>query len=555
MKTWLITILMLISSMVYADEVKIEINPPKPVAGEMFQAMFRIFTESEEEPTINFSPSGLEVVGKSNQGVSTRTVYANGTLTVSREILVVYELVASKPGSAYMRDINVTVGSKTLRHPSVSLTVLKEPEQAADVFVMADVSKNEIFLGEGITVRYYLYARTPVNNLDIKKYPKLNNFLKRFLQEPDRAERVSVRGEVYLRTQIYAAKLFPEKLGSLKIDTLTLNATYAASGSNDPFGAFGLSRAYKNRTFNSEVINIEVKPLPEPVPAHFTGLVGEHDFSLTLNQQKLIVNEPLELKLTISGPGALEKLEAPTLVKHEHLEEFESTGDLKINDADTATKVFEYTFLAKQNMNLPASNIILSYLDPNSGKYISKELSLPEITVAGGSTSAPKQTPEPETKSPDRPSDLPKKMTELSGPILTDSSKWGEIIPILNVSLLGLALAFCAFWFVRSKPELMNLSKHQIPGDFKKGQYSFGELARWMSPLILKTGKSPLLIIRDSELDEAAKVYFTELFESLDKKEYANRKTDVQIKYNAANFKKLAAYIEKIKNENYSESA
>lgn len=556
MKTWLIFLLLLLSSLALADEVKIEINPTKPVAGEVFQAMFRVFTESDEEPAITFSPAGLEVVGKSNQGVSTRTVYANGSLTVSREIMVVYDLVASKPGTSYMRDINVTVGSKTLRHNSVSINVLKEPEQAADVFVMADVSKNEIFIGEGITVRYYLYSRVPVNNLDIKKYPKLNNFLKRFLQEPDRAERVSVRGEVYLRTQIYAAKLFPEQLGTLKIDALTLNATYPQVSNNDPFGAFGLSRNYKSRTLNSEVINIEVKPLPQPVPGHFTGLVGEHEINLSLNQQKLIVNEPLELKLTISGPGALEKLEAPTLIKHEGLEEFESTGDLKITDADTATKVFDYTFLAKQNLSIPASKITLSYLEPASGKYIAKELDLGEITVAGGNATAQKNNKEPEKKSPqDSSPDQPRKPLELSGPIFTDTSKWSELVPVMNVALLTLALAFAAFWFVRSRPDLTNFSKHHIPADFKKGQFSFGELARWMSPLILKSGKSPLLIIKDSDLDEPAKAYFTELFESLDKKEYANRKTEVQMKYNASYFKKLAAYIEKIKNENYSESA
>src|SRR5665647_1841114 len=103
-------------SMVYADEVKVEINPPKPVAGEVFQAYFRVFTDADEEPAINFSPNGVEVVGKSNQGISTRTVYANGKLTVTREMTFVYDLVANKPGQASLRDINVTMGSKTVRH-------------------------------------------------------------------------------------------------------------------------------------------------------------------------------------------------------------------------------------------------------------------------------------------------------------------------------------------------------------------------------------------------------------------------------------------------------
>lgn len=141
---WLLILLSIINvSFAKADEVKIEINPTKPVAGEVFQAYFRIFTESDEEPSINFSPSGVEVVGKSNQGISTRTIYANGKLSVSREMTYVYDLVASKAGNSALRDITVQLGSKTLKHPMISLRILKEPEVQPEVFVMADVPKRD----------------------------------------------------------------------------------------------------------------------------------------------------------------------------------------------------------------------------------------------------------------------------------------------------------------------------------------------------------------------------------------------------------------------------
>lgn len=223
----------------YGDEVRVEINPTKPVAGRSFQAYFRVFTSEADDPLVNFSPGGVEVVGKSNQGISTRTIYANGKLTVTREITLVYDLVASRPGTSFLRDLTVQIGGKTLRHQAISIIILKEAEQLDDVFVMADVPKKSVFLGEGIIARYYLYSKVPVSNLDVKKYPKLNNFLKRFLQEPERTERVSVEGQLYMRTQIYAAKLFPEKIGEQKIDSLHLTATYPSSKSNDPFGAFG----------------------------------------------------------------------------------------------------------------------------------------------------------------------------------------------------------------------------------------------------------------------------------------------------------------------------
>ncbi len=556
MKYYLFLFFMM-SQFAFANELKVEFNPTKPVAGEVFQAYFRIFTDSEDEPSVNFSPAGLEVVGKSNQGVSTRTVYANGRLTVSREVTVVYELVAARPGTAWLRDISAQAGSEVLRHPSMSVTVLKEPEVAADVFLMADVPKKTLYVGEGLIVRYYIYSKVPFQNLDVKKYPKLNNFLKRFLQEPERTERVSVDGQVYLRNQIYAAKLFPEKAGDLKIDPMSLSATYPVTRQGDPFGAFGFSREMKTRTLNSESITLEVRPIPEPVPPHFTGLVGKHDFELELGQTRLIVNEPLALKLTVTGSGALENFEAPDLIKHPGLEEFESNGDLKITDANLATKIFDYTFLPKENLKLPASQIVLSYLDPDSGKYVPKTLTLPEVVVAGGSAQAPKEQKNNEIPVPlkNKVPDIPEKARELTAPIFHDTPALGTLLPYINGALAILSLLIALSWVIRFKG-LPSFGKSAlVPSQFRGSKFEFGEFARWMSPLINKTGKSPAVIIRESDLDEEAKKYFLSLLDQAGQGQYSAGKTGEAYKYEQRYFKKLGRYIASASHENNDQSA
>ncbi len=543
------------SSIAFGDEVKVEFNPPKPVAGEVFQAYFRIFTDSEEEPAINFSPSNLEVVGKANQGVSTRTVYANGKLTVTREITVVYDLVGARAGTGSLREITVQTGNKTLRHPSMTVTILKEAEVAADVFVMADVPKKTLFVGEGITVRYYLYSKVPVQNLDVKRYPKLNGFLKRFIQEPERTERVSVDGHVFLRSQIYAAKLFPEKAGKLKVDALGLSATYPVSRAGDPFGAFGFSRELKTRTLSSETVSLEVNPLPEPVPTHFTGLVGKHDFELEINQSRLIVNEPLELKLTVSGPGALENFEAPVLIKHSGLEEFESNGDLKIADSNMATKIFDYTFLPKENLKIPASQVTFSYLDPDSGKYVPTNLPVSEIVVAGGSTTPKAETERSAPADRDNSSPVVKDTPRtISGPVLSDIPPWRRLFPYLNGILALLSLVIALSWVVKVKGIPHFASQTHIPVTFRKGTFHFGEFARWMSPLINKSGKTPAVLIRESELDEETKKYFLSLLEKSEKGQYSSTKNEQTYKYESRYFKKLSRYIASAANEDSQQS-
>jgi hypothetical protein len=554
MKLVWILFLLLITNLSLADEIKIEINPDKPVVGEVFQAYFRIFTQEDTEPSINFNPSRVEVVGKSNQGVSTRTVYANGKLSVSREMTYVYDLIAPKTGTVFLRDITVQLGSKTIRHPMVSINVLKEPAVQPEVFVMADVPKTKLFLGEGIVVRYYLYSKVNINNLDVKKYPKLNSFLKRFLQEPDRSERVSVDGHIYLRNQIYAAKLFPEKIGELKIDPIYLSVTYPHIKAGDPFAAFGMSRDFRTRTISSEAVKVEVQSLPAPVPSHFTGLIGKHNFELHFNQNKLIVNQPLEVKLTVSGGGALENLEAPRFLKSSALEEFETNGDLKIASADQATKTFDYTFLAKHNAQLPASNLVLSYFDPDTQKFVPTEMLIPEITVAGGGAVSQNSSMKkvPKNKSPQAVEPPPIEAPKLAGPLVVDGGSFKAWIPYLNSSLAGLAVIISLVWFIRKDGFIQTRSHSNVPAVFRKGPFSLGDFTKWLSPVIQKTGKSPAAIIRESDLTAEAKQYFIELLDSHDYKSYSVSKSEMKYKFQTGYFKQLGHYIEAVKNESSS---
>lgn len=548
---FLVLIFSFLSFSLWANELKVEINPTKPVVGEVFQAYFRIFTDSDEEPQINFSPSNIEVVGKSNQGISTRTVYANGKLTITRELTIVYDLVSSKPGLASLRDIRVQIGDQSLRHQTINLTVLSEPQELGDVFVMADVPKRSLYIGEGVIVRYYLYSKVPVSNLDIKSYPKLNKFLKRFIQEPERTERVSVDGQIFMRTQIYAAKLYPEKTGELKVDPLRLTATYPVTRAGDPFGAFGLNRDFKTRTISSDVIKIQVSPLPQPVPSHFTGLVGTHDFQLQLSQTRLIVNEPLEVKLTVTGTGALENLEAPKLIDHPGLEEFETNGDLKISNADQATKVFDYTFLAKENLTMPSKEIVLSYFDPSTEKYVTTELTIPEIVVAGGQVNTSKSQDKTRknnqaavsSKEPSRPK-------ELAGPVSVNEWQWKRWLPVINLSLAALAVLISVGLIFMNKKFLTLGPRNDIPVSFKKGRFQISEFVQWMTPLIKNTGKSPVVIIKDSPLPEDSKRYFIDLLTANDYKEYSSRKSQMDFRYQPGHFKELGKYIESMRNEN-----
>ncbi|MFA5584638.1 MAG: hypothetical protein WDA09_10530, partial [Bacteriovoracaceae bacterium] len=462
-------------------------------------------------------------------------------------LTILYELQADNYGVKYLRDIRVKVDGEELTHPMVSFEVLKEPQVKPDVFVMADIPKTDLFVGEGVVVRYYLYSKVSVSNLDIKKYPKLNRFLKRYLQEPDRAERVEVDGDLYIRNLIYAAKLFPEKAGTLKIDPISLSVTYSRSNRNDPFNVFASPRNMRTRTISSEVINLNVLPWPTPVPQNFTGLVGKHDFSLNMNQTKLVVNQPLEITLTVSGPGALENFEAPKVLENNALEEFESHGELRIQDTDMATKVFTYTFLASAPLDLAAKKLSYSYLDPVSAKYVEVDLVRDALQVGGQARAEPAKKTKNNTSSvqdtpqkTDEPNELKKISTDVSW------SRWQNYInAVLGVMALALLLSFSGLRLKKSISQ-----RAIVPSHFKKS-FNNHEFIKWMSPAIAKEAKSPKEVLIDLELSAEAQKYFMDLMNSSDASKFSIGKKDYKYTYKEKHFKELASKIEKY-HESYS---
>ena len=113
------------------------------------------------------------------------------------------------------------------------------------------------------------------------------------------------------------------------IDPISLNITYSDRSSRyqNRFG-FGLQLGRtKKRSIRSKQIKLDIQPLPvEGMPKNFTGLVGKHNFQLKTNKTKYLANEPIEFQLVVAGEGALEVFDAPALLNHPLVEEFETNS-------------------------------------------------------------------------------------------------------------------------------------------------------------------------------------------------------------------------------------
>lgn len=390
MKRILVTLLLLIN-IAFGASVEIEVSPKDPVIGESYNVIFTVKTPSGDDPIINFDLLNAEVLSREQTGISTRTTYINGKLSVERSITVNYEMTSTKPSFAYIRNIKVEINNEVVKHKTLRFKIYKEAKKLTNVFVRAEVDKSEVYLGESVIVRYYLYNRVRVLSMDIKKFPTLDKFLKRFHQETTATERVQLESGVYERRILYSAQLYSNKVGVSKIDPISVSVGYATSssrGSNSPFSNFGFrSMQSRKKSLRSEPIEIKVKELPIGLPKGFTGLIGDHKVEFKINKEKFLVNEPLEISLSITGPGALELYEEPSFFDTDLIENFDSTSDFVVNKDFTSTKNFKITYLARQGGIIPAKSYPFVTFDPKTLTFITRVIEIPEIKIAGTSIS------------------------------------------------------------------------------------------------------------------------------------------------------------------------
>lgn len=543
MKVFIFFMMFLLNT-AFADELQITLLPKEPVMGESFNVTFKVISKTGTDPIINFNPSsGIEVVGREEAGVTTSTSYINGHLSIERSVSIVYEMIASTPGSKFLRNISVDLNGNVLKHANVRIPVLRKARRPKNIMAIAEVDKEDVYVGESILVRYYLYNRVTVNTTDIKKFPKLDKFLKRYHQERMTVEKVRYNGEIYTRRVLYTAQLFADKAGDFKIDPISLRVQYYANRANSYSGlglGFGLRRQMST-TVSSKPIRIHVKSLPvENVPKYFTGLVGKHEFTLTQNKNKFLVNDPIELKFTVRGKGALELFQAPNFLDNPAIEEFDASSDLVINSDFSATKTFNITDLGRSPVKISETKIPLSYFDPESHQYVTVYVDLKPITVAGGGQrirSSGKEEPRPNPVVPRakvdeaRPVDLT--------PIYKMVNSYVYRSQYINYFLIFVLLVITGIggwrYLLKRQKEEDDLIK-----EIKKNGLNFGRLHELISQI--GYGHDMREIVLSSQLPDGVKKTIISLIDKCEK-DYAQNGKTKNYKISAGVLKKIVEYI------------
>ena len=233
----------------------------------------------------------------------------------STEVVYRYTLRPIRPGRATIGAFSVTVDGRTFATDPIEIEVsqgsarpmprldssLRAPSPGflagQDYFVEAEVDNSNPYLGQQVVYFFRLYHAEPVSPRTSYVPPGLAGFWSRQEMEPMRFE-ANVANRRYRVLELRTV-LFPTVAGSITIDPASVVIPA------------GLIRS--SEELATEPVGLEVKPLPDGAPKDFDGAVGQFAIRAELDTIAGNVDEPVTLRVVLSGRGNIEALPEPQM--------------------------------------------------------------------------------------------------------------------------------------------------------------------------------------------------------------------------------------------------
>ena len=353
----------------------------------------------------NFNPPNFldfTVIGGPNQSVSTSWV--NGKKTFSKTFT--YFLSPQKKGLLKIGQASIEIDGEIYKTIPIEIKVSEavdkprdpnSPEYLIDenLHLVTEISNNNPYLNQGITVLYKLYFRSPLQISDARESdsPKFKDFWSHQIKIPQlKVERGNYKGIDYNVVVWRKTVLYPQKTGELILDPLTLSLMIDIPSKRTDF--FG-NRVYEqaSRSISSGKKVIKVKNLPDAgKPSSFSGAVGKFDFNVSVNKDALKASESFQVKVKVSGLGNLKLFNLPNIVVPNTLEVYEPERNEKIKiilKGMQGSTEDNYTIVPKFKGKYPLSPISFSYFDPELERYFDLKSQPLSVDVYEGPVSSP----------------------------------------------------------------------------------------------------------------------------------------------------------------------
>ncbi|NLZ94603.1 MAG: protein BatD [Bacteroidales bacterium] len=393
------------SSTLFAQDVVFKASAPKGVVkGEQFRLTYTLNKEGKDL-RLSSDMDGFQIMFGPSVSSSYSTQIINGKSTSQSSFTYTYILTAPEEGSFTIGPASINVDGSNYKSNSVQINVLppdKEVEESkseqspsssssaeikdTDAFIRAIVSKNKIYEQEGFMVTFKLYTTLDVVDFGRIEFPEFEGFL---VEELDMASNQQLQLEHYNGRNYYTAVLrktllFPQRSGKMTIPSGRLEMVFSVPSGKKTSSFFGMQEVNVDvkKPMITNPVSINVDALPSGKPSSFKGAVGSFTFKPSISTEKIAANEPVTIKLEISGRGNQKLIQNPEVEFPTNFELYDPTIENDLTPSANGfngTRTIEYLVIPRYEGDYSIPPIEFSYFDISSRSY--KTLKSPSYSL------------------------------------------------------------------------------------------------------------------------------------------------------------------------------
>ena len=366
----------------FSQKIEVSVNKNPVLVGESFAISFSF---DEKANNIDFNLSNNEFVqflSGPNKSSSSSITIVNGKRESVLNTTFTYYFKAIKKGEFIIPSASINFKRDIIKSNELRIQILDATNKKANnsfsnnLFVKAEISKKNVFVGEQLLVTYKLYNRYDLANTEMTKLPNLDSFWKKDLETSSRFKREVIEGVAYNVATLKKIVLTPQKDGTLLIDPIEIKCSIRTNNrSNDPFASFFNSYSVQEEFISSKPVKINVKSLPTPVPKNFIGIVGSLKVESSVDKNTVEANDAINYKISFIGTGNLELLSEQKIDFPTDFEVYDPKVDDRVfqGGLKRSIKTYEYLLIPRYEGKYEIPKTVFSYFDSKSEQF--KEIS------------------------------------------------------------------------------------------------------------------------------------------------------------------------------------
>jgi hypothetical protein len=249
-------------------------------------------------------------------------------------------------------------------------------------FIRVVPDKTHVFVGQQVTVAWYLYLSQDQNKYETLSEPHTDGFWSEEIPSTNPSGRLSFTPENQGGRTYNVALLFKRALFPLQAGKLTITPMEAQVAQVDFFGT-----PVRARRLKTEPLVIDAEPLPrEGAPAHFeTGNVGHYEISAAVDRTSVTVGDAVTLKVVVKGTGNVRNAQPPALPALDGWKSYEPKTDVAVDGAEliSGTKTVEWLLRPERAGKTAVPPLVMETFDPATRRYHAVRSQPFELVVSG----------------------------------------------------------------------------------------------------------------------------------------------------------------------------